>query len=413
MRVRWGQLVWFSLLVIAVLATVALTTKDVVKRITLGLDLRGGFEVLYEAKPHEKGQKITPQTLASAAEALRNRIDVLGVTEPDITIEGNNRIRVQLAGVKDKEKARDILGKPARLTFRDPTGKKVLLDGGDLKEGGASQDYDQNGRPAVSLELKNPEKFYDLTRKYVGQPMPIYLDDQQLDAPVINEPIPNGKAIITGNFTAESAKTLANLLNAGSLPVDLKEKQSYSVDASLGQDSLMKSLRAGLIALVMIFVFVIGYYRLPGLIAVLTLVAYSYLVLLTFSLLKVTLTLPGIAAYILGIGMAVDANIIMYERIKEEMRRGKSIPASVRSGSRRSFLTIFDANITTVLAAAVLFYFGTAGVKGFAVSLIVSIAVSFLTAVALARILMTLLLKANVLKSPGLFGVKESEIGEL
>jgi SecD/SecF fusion protein len=413
MRVRWGQLVWFSLLVIAVLAMVALTTKDIVKRITLGLDLRGGFEVLYEAKPHEKGQKITPQTLASAAEALRNRIDVLGVSEPDITIEGSNRIRVQLAGVKDKEKAREILGKPARLTFRDPTGKHVLLDGRALKEGGASLDYDQNGRPSVSLELKNPQKFYDLTRKYVGQPMPIYLDNQQLDAPVINEPIPNGKAIITGNFTAESAKTLANLLNAGSLPVDLQEKQSYSVDASLGQDSLMKSLRAGLIALVMIFVFVIGYYRLPGLIAAVTLVAYSYLVLLTFTLLHVTLTLPGIAAYILGIGMAVDANIIMYERIKEEMRRGKSIPAAVRSGSRRSFLTIFDANITTVLAAVVLFYFGTAGVKGFAVSLIVSIAVSFLTAVALARILMNLLLKANVLKSPALFGVKESEIGEL
>ncbi|MDN4595185.1 protein translocase subunit SecD [Polycladomyces subterraneus] len=413
MRVRWGQLVWFSLLVIAVLATVALTTKDVVKRITLGLDLRGGFEVLYVAKPHDKEQKITPKTLASAAEALRNRIDVLGVTEPDITIEGSNRIRVQLAGVKDKEKAREILGKPARLTFRDPTGKKVLLDGSDLKEGGASQDYDQSGRPAVSLQLKNPQQFYDLTRKYVGQPMPIYLDNQRLDAPVINEPIPNGKAIITGNFTAESAKTLANLLNAGSLPVDLQEIQSYSVDASLGQDSLMKSLRAGLIALVMIFVFVIGYYRLPGLIAAVTLVAYSYLVLLTFSLLHVTLTLPGIAAYILGIGMAVDANIIMYERIKEEMRRGKSIPAAVRSGSRRSFLTIFDANITTVLAAAVLFYFGTAGVKGFAVSLIVSIAVSFLTAVALARILMNLLLKANVLKSPALFGVKESEIGEL
>lgn len=413
MRVRWGQLVWFSLLVIAILTTVALTTKDIVKRITLGLDLRGGFEVLYEAIPHEKGQTITPQVLASTAEALRNRIDVLGVTEPDITIEGNDRIRVQLAGVKDKEKAREILGRPARLTFRDPTGKQVLLDGRDLKAGGASQDYDQSGRPAVSLELKDPQKFYNLTKKYLGQPMPIYLDNQRLDAPVINEPIPNGKAIITGNFTVESAKTLANLLNAGSLPVDLKEKQSYSVDASLGQDSLMKSLRAGLIALAMIFVFVIGFYRLPGLIAAVTLVAYSYLVLLTFTLLHVTLTLPGIAAYILGIGMAVDANIIMYERIKEEMRRGKSIPTATRTGSRRSFLTIFDANVTTMLAAAVMFYFGTAGVKGFAVSLIVSIVVSLLTAVALARILMTLLLKANVLKSPALFGVKESEIGEL
>lgn len=412
MRVRWGKVILFALLVVGILTTVALTTERVANNITLGLDLRGGFEVLYEAEPLEEGQKITPSVLASAAEALRKRIDVLGAKEPEITVEGTDRIRVQLAGVTDQEKAREVLGKPAVLEFRAPDGK-VLMRGTDLKEGGARQDYDEYGQPVVSVQFKSAEKFADITRNYIGQSVAIYLDENMLSDPVIQSVIPDGKAIITGNFQPEEAKELADLLNAGSLPVKLEQKQSTAVDASLGSLSLQQSLKAGLYATAIIFLFMIGYYRLPGLIAVITLIAYGYLVLLTFSLLNVTLTLAGIAAFILGIGMAVDANILMYERIREELRHGKSIPASVRSGSRRSFLTIFDANITTVIAAAVLFYMGTASVKGFAVSLMVSIFVSFLTAVALSRILLNLLVRAGLLKRPGLFAVKGDEIGEL
>ncbi len=175
----------------------------------------------------------------------------------------------------------------------------------------------------------------------------------------------------------------------------------------------MKSLEAGVYALLIIFIFMIGYYRLPGLVAVITLMSYGYLVLLVFSLLHVTLTLPGIAAFILGVGMAVDANILMYERIKDEIRHGKSVPSAFKSGSRRSFLTIFDANITTVIAAAVLFYFGTSAVRGFSVSLITGIIVSFLTAVGFSRILLNLLVKSNMFRHPKWFGVKEGEIGEL
>ncbi|PTX55347.1 SecD/SecF fusion protein [Melghirimyces profundicolus] len=412
MRVRKGKIVIFSLLVIAILATAALTGPQVAKSITLGLDLQGGFEVLYQAKA-EKGQKITRKVLNDTAQALSRRIDVLGVTEPQISVEGEDRIRVQLAGVKNQDKAREVLGKPAKLTFRSPDGKKVLMDGADLKQGGAKQDYDPNNQPAVTVQFKNAEKFRELTRKYVGQQMPIYLDDQELSAPVIQEPIPNGEAIISGNFTVEEAKELAELLNAGSLPVDLKEIHSFAVDSALGKESLKMSMEAGVYGIIIIFIFMIGFYRMPGLVAVLTLISYGYLVLLAFSLLNVTLTLPGIAAFILGVGMAVDANIIMYERIKEEMRYGKSIPSALRSGSRRSFLTIFDANITTIIAAAVLFYFGTSSVRGFAVSLITGIVVSFLTAVALSRIMMTLLVRSNLLRRPGWFGVKESEIGEL
>lgn len=414
MRVRKGKVIIFSLLVVAMLVIVALTGKQVANRITLGLDLQGGFEVLYEAKPLDKGQKITASTMGDAAQALSRRIDVLGVSEPQITVEGNDRLRVQLAGVTDPDKAREILGKPAVLTFRAPDGKKVLMRGTDLKEGGASQDYNENGQPVVSVKFKDPKKFAKYTKEYLGQPMPIYLDQEQLsDPPVIRDVITGGNAQISGNFTTEKAKELADLLNAGALPVNLKEKQSFAVDSTLGKESLMKSLEASFYALLIIFIFMIGYYRLPGLVAVITLISYGYLVLLIFSLLHVTLTLPGIAAFILGVGMAVDANILMYERIKDEIRHGKSVPSAFKYGSRRSFLTIFDANITTVIAAGVLFYFGTSAVRGFSVSLITGIIVSFLTAVGFSRILLNLLVKSNMFRHPKWFGVKEGEIGEL
>ncbi|MDR6226352.1 protein translocase subunit SecD [Desmospora profundinema] len=413
MRVRKGRIVLFSLLVIAILATVAATSLDVARGITLGLDLQGGFEVLYQAKPLEKGQQINEQVLSDASRAVSERIDVLGVTEPQITVEEPDRIRVQLAGVDDPDRAREVLGTPAVLTFRAPDGEEVLMRGTDLSPGGARQDYDENGRPVVSVRFKDANKFADLTREYLNQPVPIYLDDNELSAPVIRNIISDGRAQISGNFTAEEAQELAELLNAGALPVELSEIQSFAVDSSLGAVSLQQSLVAGLYGIAIIFIFMIGYYRLPGLVAVITLITYGYLVLLTFNLLNVTLTLPGIAAFILGVGMAVDANIIMYERIKDEMRLGKSVTSANKSGSRRSFLTIFDANVTTILAAAVLFYFGTAGVRGFAVALIVGIVVSFLTAVALSRLLMNLLVRSGLFRKPGWYAVKEDEIGEL
>lgn len=409
MKIRKGKLVVFCLMVVMILGIVATTTLTVWNNINKGLDLQGGFEVLYETEQ----KNVSIEALKDTAAALNNRINVLGVSEPEITIEGNNRIRVQLAGVKDQNKAREMLGKQARLTFRDPTGKTVLMEGKDLKEGGAGVGYDQLNRPVVTLKLKDPKKFENITRKYLGQQIPIYLDENLLSAPQVQQVISGGEAQISGQKDAEEAQELADLLNAGAIPLKLKEVQSFSVDASLGADSLRDSLMAGMYAIIAIFIFVIGLYRLPGFISVITLIAYSYLVLLSFMLLDVTLTLPGIAAFILGIGMAVDANIIMNERIRDELRVGRSIAGAVRAGSKRSFLTIFDANITTVIAAVVLFIFGTSAVKGFSVSLIVGILVSFLTAVALSRIMMTLLVQSNLLKRPGLFGVREDEISDL
>lgn len=411
--IRWSRILVFVILVAAVFATIAWTAEDVVNNITLGLDLQGGFEVLYEAKPLNEGQQITQETLAAAAAAVRQRIDVLGVEEPNVAIEGENRIRVQLAGVEDQDEARRILGTPAHLTFR-LNHEEVLLTGEDLKENGASVQFDPDtNEPVVALKLKDAEKFAAITRDHMGEILAIYLDEEVVSAPSINAVIPNGEAVIQGNMSVDEAQELADLLNAGALPVNLEEIQSFSIAASLGELSLVQSLKAGVYGSLIVLLFMIGYYRVPGMIAAISLVAYAYLVLLTFSLLNVTLTLAGIAAFILGIGMAVDANILMYERIKDEIRSGKTIPSSVKAGSRRSFLTIFDANITTIVAAAVLFYFGTANIKGFAVSLIVSILVSFLTAVAGSRLLMNLLLKSRVLKNPSWFGVKGEEIGEL
>lgn len=410
MKVRKGRLAIFLILVIGILTLVGTTITPIWNSITKGLDLQGGFEVLYQA---EKGQKISLKVLSDAASAIRNRVDIIGVSEPDITVEPPNRIRVQVAGVKDPKKAREIIGKPAQLSFRDPTGKQKLIKGNELKENKAKVDYDQQGRPVVAIELKDAKKFEDITRKYVGQPLPIYLDETLLSAPTVSQAIPGGVATISGSSTVEEAQELVDLLNAGALPIKLVEVQSYAVDASLGQASLMQSMEAGVYAILLIFIFVIGFYRLPGLVAVITLISYAYLVLLTFSLMHVTLTLPGLAAFLLGIGMAVDANIIMNERIRDELRLGKSIPSAVRSGSKSSFATILDANLTTIIAGIVLFYFGTAGVKGFAVSLIAGIVVSFLTAVGFSRVLINLLVRSNVLKKPSWFAVKEDEISDL
>jgi preprotein translocase subunit SecD len=410
MKVKRGRIVIFILLTVIILGTVLSTTETIWGRITKGLDLQGGFEVLYQAAPN---QKVDTDILNQTASAIRNRIDILGVTEPDITIEPPNRIRVQIAGVKDQKKAREIIGKPAQLTFRDPTGKKVLLKGTDLKPSSAKVGYDQNNQPLVEIQLTDAKKFEAITRKYIGQPMPIYLDENQLSAPTIVQAIPGGRAQISGQESVEAAQDLASLLNAGALPIKLTEVQSYAVDASLGEEALRDSLKAGAYAVLAIFIFVIGYYRLPGLVAVITLIAYGYLVLLTFDALNMTLTLPGLAAFILGIGIAVDANIIMNERIREELRHGKSVRSSVKTGSKRSFLTIIDAHVTTIVASLLLFYFGTAAVKGFSVSLIAGIIVSLLTAVALSRIMVNLLVQSNLMNKPSWFNVKEDEISDL
>lgn len=424
-----GRILAFFLVVLLIGTGVGLLTKPVAKDMTLGLDLQGGFEVLYDVHPVKKEDKITNSVLVSTVEALNRRANVLGVSEPNISIEGNNRIRVQLAGVKDQNRAREILSTEAQLSFRD-TNDKELLNGADLVENSAKQTFSQTNEPIVTVKLKDAKKFGDVTRKVAAMApnnqLVIWLDYHKGDsfkkevsksnhkyvsAPNVNQEINSSDVQIEGKFTVQEAKDLASILNAGALPVKLTEKYSTSVSAQFGEQALNETVFAGIVGIAFIFLFMLLYYRLPGLIAVITLSAYIYITLQVFDWMGAVMTLPGIAALILGVGMAVDANIITYERIKEELKLGKSVRSAFRSGNRRSFATIFDANLTSIIAGGVLFFFGTSSVKGFATMLILSILTSFITAVFLSRFLLGLLVESRYLdRRKGWFGVRKKDI---
>ncbi|EDL62513.1 preprotein translocase subunits D and F, partial [Bacillus sp. SG-1] len=360
--------------------------------------------------------------------------NVLGVSEPNIQIEDGDRIRVQLAGVEDQNEAREILSTQANLSFRD-INDEVRLDGSDLVAGAAQQAFDQGNNPIVSLELEDREKFYELTKELSQQPQPsnrlvIWLDFEEgvdsyqeeitkatpkfLSAPEVSKPINSNEVQITGSFTIEEAQNLASLLNAGALPVELEEVYSTSVGAKFGEQAMDKTVTAGIIGIVIVFLFMLVFYRFPGFIAMITLSVYIFLILWVFDMMNGVLTLPGIAALILGVGMAVDANIITYERIKEELKVGKSVRAAFQAGNKSSFMTILDANVTTILAGSVLFYFGTSSVKGFATMLIVSILTSFLTAVWGSRLLLGLWVNSRAFnKKPSWLGVNPKDIKDI
>lgn len=408
----------FLLIVVISFGVIVWTSPELVRNLRLGLDLKGGFEILYEAQPIEAGQKLTQDVLRQAAQSIEQRVNRTGVEEPEITPEGTDRIRVRIAGVTNPDEVRRILKKPAELTFRSSDGTKELI-GSDFVQGGASVQFEQGTTvPYISIKMKSKEKFYEVTKRlsqkaYPENTLGIYLDDQMLSNPQVNVPINSADAIITGHFTYDEAKNIAETINLGAMPVKLTEKYIQSVGATLGQMSLEKTVRAGIIGSVLILLFMMGYYRIPGIVASITIILYTWLLVAVFYFMNATLTLPGIAAFVLGMGMAVDANIITYERIKEEIRSGKSILSSLKAGSRHSLRTIMDANITTILAGAVLYFIGTGAIQGFALTLILSILVSILTNVFLSRLLLHLLIRGNLAKKPAHFGVKEAEVSEL
>ena len=428
-----SRIIAFLIFIVVMGSVMVTTTSGVLNNIKLGLDLQGGFEVLYEVKPAKEDQVIDQKALIATAEALDRRVNVLGVSEPIIQIEGDDRIRVQLAGVEDQNEAREILSTEANLTFRDAD-DNLMMDGADLAEGGAEQTFDENGQPIVSLKLKSAEKFKEVTQKIVGMAPNNYLviwmdfeegkdsfqteitkpDPKFVSAPTVNEIFNQDSVTIVGSFTVDEAKSLADLLNAGALPVQLDEIFSTSVGAQFGESALQETVFAGLIGIAAVFLFMIFYYRLPGLIATITLTIYLFLVLVVFDWMNVVLTLPGIAAFILGVGTAVDANIITAERIREEIRVGKSIKSAFKAGNTNSFSTVTDANLTLLLAAVVLFFYGTSSVKGFATSLIIGTLGSFITNVYLSRWLLGLFVNSGYFdKRPGWFGVKKSAIHDL
>ncbi|WP_421616844.1 protein translocase subunit SecD [Brevibacillus sp. TJ4] len=411
--VKWSRLVLFLIVVGIFVGLMATTTGQVANKITLGLDLKGGFEILYVVEPIQEGQQVDTKLLTATAEMVERRVNIGGVSEPEVNIEVPDRIRVRIASQDaDQTKLRELIGKPAVLTFRDVEGN-ILMSGSDLAPGGAGVGYDDLQRPLVTVEFSNPKLVEEVTRNNLGKPMGIYLDETMQTNPTVQAVITNGKATITGDYTQETAKELADLLNSGAMPARLVEKQVTSVGATLGSMSLQNTLYAGYVGGALIFLFMLFVYRLPGLVANITLAIFVYVSLVFLDWMDATLTLPGIAGFILGVGMAVDANIITYERIQEELRSGKTILSAFRAGEKRSLVTILDAQITALIAAAVLFYFGTSSIQGFAIISVLTTIVSIGTNVFLSRFLLGLLIRTNLFKKPFWYGVKESEISEL
>lgn len=374
------------------------------KSINYGLDLQGGFEVLYEIEPLDQ-EKLTSDMVYNTYKAILKRVDILGVNEPEISIEDNNKIRIALAGIKNKEEAREIISSTAVLSFRDYNDN--LLMTADVLGGEAKVTTDQYGHPAVSLSIKDTDKFYSVTNRVKDMNnnlIVIWLDfDENTDA-FTKEKDNCGSlstsrclsaarvdrafasdVIIQGNFTTEEATSLVELINSGSLPTKLNEISSRTVEATYGEAALNKTLVAGVIGVILVLLIMILMYHFSGFIAGTALVLYTMLSFLVFYLIEGTLTLPGIAAMLLGIGMAVDASVISFERIKDQLKIGKPLKEAVEIGNKESLSSILDANITTIIVAIILFILGQSSVKGFATMLIINILLTIIVLVFISK----------------------------
>lgn len=383
--------IWLTLFVVVLAAAIACSFGYLRDNLHLGLDLQGGAEVVLQAVP-EEGQTVSSEDMSALQEIMRNRVDNIGVSEPIIQLEGEDRIIIQLAGVDNPDDAIDMLGRTAKLEFVAPNGD-VILTGAELKNAYGARNngaLNPNEENVISLEFNDEgtRKFAEATQRYLNQKIAIYLDGQMLMEPTVNSVISDGKAQISGGYTLEQAVAEAAILKGGALPVDVDVMSKRTVGPSLGADSLQKSLYAGLVGMALLLIFIIAYYRLPGVVAALSLVVYTLVLMWLMCWLKITLTLPGIAGVLLSIGMAVDANIIIYERLREEIANDKSLPAAVTSAFRRALWTILDSNITTLLATVVLFQFGTGSVQGFAVTLAVGIVVTLFTSLFITHYLL-------------------------
>lgn len=415
---------------VIVLALCCVFIYPLINKTNYGLDLQGGFEVLYEVRPLNEGDNIDSDMIYSTYQALLKRIDILGVSEPEITIEGTNRIRVRLAGVTNIEEARRTISSTAVLSFRDYNDNLLMTS--DVLGGSCKLVYDNSGRPAVSLNIKDTDKFYDVTKKVknmTNNVIVIWLDYQDGDRYV--DEISNcgegnsrclsaarveqafaSDVIIQGNFTKDEAKKLTDLINSGALPTHMVELSSRTVEASFGENSLNKTLISGLIGIILVIILICSIYKFSGFIASIGLILYTFMSFLLFYLIGGVLTLPGIAAMILGIGMAVDSCIICFERIKENLRIGKSSDKAFEIGNKNSLSSIIDANVTTIIVAIILFILGESSVKGFATMLIISVVVTILVMVYLVRLILKLFVSSKVFdNNPYLFiGLKKSKI---
>ena len=399
---RRGNLTKFLVTVIAIIAVFGYYILPLATSIKQGLDLQGGTHVVLEAVDTPEA-KVDEDAVQRVVKIIEKRVNEIGLTVPFIQRQGERRIIVELPGIKEPEKAIQMLGKTALLEFQDESGTTVMT-GKDLKD--AKAEIGQNKNSVVALEFSSDgaKLFGDLTAKNVGKHISILLDKKVLTSPVVNEPIPSGKAIITGSRTIEEAQELAILLRSGSLPVKIEVLEMRTVGPSLGQDSKEKSKVAFSIGIAAIIIFMLLFYRLSGFVATISLLLYVLLLLLGLKMLNATLTLPGIAGIILSIGMAVDANVLIFERFKEEHRAGKTLRAAMDAGFNRAFATIFDSNITTLISAAVLFFLGAGPIKGFAITLGLGIVLSMFTAITITKFMLRMLMHTNIFKNGKIFG---------
>lgn len=415
-------------IIFIILVAMGIMFPTIFNNLKFGLDLQGGFEVLYQVKSID-GSKVTEDMVKNTYKTISTRIDSLGITEPVIIVEGLDRIRVQLAGVKNPEEARNELSSVASLTFRD-TNDHLLMTSDVLRSGGAKVGTDDKGNPAVSLGVNDKDTFFDVTKKVSessDRQIVIWLDFEEgensyskdcgseksarcLSVATVSQGFASD-VIIQGNFTTDEVEKLVRLINSGSLPTKLVEISSKTVEASFGANSLSQTFTAGIIGISAVVLLMVALYRFAGLIASIGIYIYTFLTFLSFWLFGGVLTLPGIAALVIGIGMAIDACVISFARIKDELHEGTNLQDAYKLGNKNSFMTIFDANITTLLVAIIMFILGESSVKGFATMLIISIFVTMVVMVYVTRFLLGIFVKTRFFdKKLNLFiGIKEKK----
>lgn len=378
------------------------TSKFLGKNTTVrqGLDLQGGVRLVYQLDLSKTPKADQQEAIDSTVQVIDRRVNSTGASEPVIqpgSIGTNKVVTVELPGIKDVQSAIDLIGKTAQLEFREldsqdttkfiPTG----LSGKQLSK--ASVTFDQNtNAPQVNLQFngEGAKLFGEITTRNVGKPVGIFLDDQQLSAPTVQAAITSGQAVITGQFSVAEVRELATLLNAGALDVPIKLVQQQTVGATLGAESVKKSLVAGVVGLTLVMLFMIFSYRLAGLLAVLALIAYTFITFALFKYIPVTLTLAGIAGFILSIGMAVDANILIFERMREELRQGRELKTAMEEGFRRAWPSVRDSNASTLITSGILYSTTTGLVRGFALTLAIGVFVSLFSSITTSRSLLRL-----------------------
>lgn len=346
--------------------------------ISLGLDLRGGVYTVYQAE--NNGDPDFDTKMKSTVSILTSRLTRQGFTEATVTRQGSDRIRVEIPNVSDPNQILTIIGTPAQLYFVDESGNN-LMEGAMVKNAQAAQD--QDGKPCIAFELtdEGAKIFAEATAANLGKTISITLDGETISRATVNTVIAGGKGEITGNFTADEAKNLATLILSGALPLNLTQLEVSAISATLGVEALDRAIQAGIIGVALVMLFMLFRYRLCGLVADIALTIYIMIVVLLLALTGAQLTLPGVAGIILGIGMAVDANVVIFERIREEVKNGRPIGSAVRKGFSNALSAIIDSNVTTIIAAVVLYAFGTGSVRGFALTLGIGVATSLVTAV--------------------------------